>query len=108
MTRHVIRSHRGSDPVQVVAGYDRPLRALYLQVWDDPDAHSRVDQVVLYASHLDRRRDWSRLDSVAEVLDTLLIPVPSSFLDALDEDQALDRGNRVTHHAPVPLTAFGA
>lgn len=107
MSRHLIESYREHVPVLVVAGYDRPLRSLYLQVWEDPTAHSHVDQSILYASHLDLSRDWSDIDSVAEVLERLAIVVPDSFIAALQEDQCHNRGNRISHHPPASMPALG-
>ncbi|MCE4369715.1 hypothetical protein [Xanthomonas hortorum] len=98
MSRHVVRSYRDSTPVCVVAGYDRPLRTLYLQVWEDPDTRRRCDQSVLFASHLDPRHDWSDIDSIADALAGLSIPVPESFLDAVFDDQVMHRGNLLRHH----------
>ncbi|MCD9026806.1 hypothetical protein LDO26_01065 [Luteimonas sp. BDR2-5] len=101
MSRHVVRSVRQDAPVYVVAGYDRPLHSLYLQVWEDPDAHSRLDNVVIYASHLDPRRDWSDIDSVVDALAALSVPVPGTFIDAIAEDQVLRRGNHLRCHPPM-------
>lgn len=101
MSRHIVQSYRDDTPVCVVAGYDRPLRTLYLQVWEDPDARSRCDQSVLFASHLDARRDWSDIDSVADALARLSIPVPEGFLDAVFEDQVMQRGNLLRYHPPT-------
>lgn len=105
MSRHIVRTHRDQLPVRVEAGYDRPLRALYVQVWEAPDRHHPWDQSVLYASHLDRRRDWSDVQSVAEVLDKLHIAVPDEFYGGLLEDQCLQRGNRLVHYPPVAPAA---
>lgn len=101
MSQHAVRTQRRENPVLVVAGFDPRKRSLYLQVWDDPEAHRRWDQVVLYASHLDARRDWSDIDSVAQALDALSIAVPAGFLDALQEDQAGFRSDRIRHHWPA-------
>jgi hypothetical protein len=105
MSRHIVHTHRDQVPVRVEAGYDRPLRTLYVQVWEAPDRHHVWDQSVLYASHLDLHRDWSDVGSVAEVLDKLHIPVPDDLYDGLLEDQYQHHGNRLVHYPPVPLVA---
>lgn len=107
MSRHIVHTHRDQVPVRVEAGYDRPLRTLYVQVWEAPDQHPGWDQSVLYASHLDLHRDWRDVESVCEVLDKLHIPVPDDFYEGLIEDQHLNRGNRLVHYPPVPLAAPG-
>lgn len=107
MSRHIVHTHRDQVPVRVEAGYDRPLRALYVQVWEAPNLQHPWDRSVLYASHLDLRRDWSDVESVAEVLDKLHVPVPDRLYDGLLEDQYMSHGNRLVHYPPVPLAAPG-
>lgn len=59
------------------------------------------DQSVLYASHLDVRRDWTDVESIVDVLDKLQIAVPRTLYDELVEDQSLNRGNRLVRY-PAP------
>ena len=101
MSRHIVHSYRDRTPVRVEAGYDRPLRTLYVQVWEAPDTHHVKDQSVLYASHLDVRRDWTDVESIVDVLDKLQIAVPRTLYDELVEDQSLNRGNRLVRY-PAP------
>jgi len=96
-----------SIPVLVIAGYDRSHRTLYLQVWEDPQAHSRRDQEVLYASHLDVHRDWSDVSSVADALDALAITVPGSFIQALEDDQLRLRCDRPPRTASAAIAHAG-
>lgn len=107
MSRHIVDSYRDQVPVRIEAGYDRLLHSLYVQVWEAPNLHSPRNQSVLYASHLDLRRDWSDIQSVAEVLDRLHIPVPDDLYDGLLEDQRLHHGNRVVRYPHVPLATSG-
>jgi hypothetical protein len=87
--------YRGRDVV-VVAGYDRPLETLFLQVLlADGDAS---EPEVQYDSLQDSQLDWSDINVVAAKLTELGIDVPISLLEAVYLDQLFRVGNLVARH----------
>jgi hypothetical protein len=82
--------------VVVVAGYDRPLNTLFLQVLaDDGDAS---EPEVHYSSLQDPQIDWTDINVVAAKLTELGIDVPGSLLEAVYLDQLFQVGNLVARH----------
>ena len=104
MSRHHVQARCGQRDVLVVAGYDRPLRELFLQVLAEPIGPPAADDEIVYASLNDPWREWT---NVATVTERLGIEVPRSLMQAVRLDQALDAGNRVVeHHADRPPTVL--
>ena len=107
MSRHQVQARCGQRDVLVVAGYDRPLRELFLQVLVEPIGPPAADDEIVYASLNDPWRDWTNVATVTEQLERLGIEVPRSLMQAVRLDQALDAGNRVVeHHADRPPTVL--
>ena len=107
MTRHHVQARCGPRDVLVVAGYDRPLRELFLQVLVEPIGPPAADDEIVYASIHEPWRDWTDVATVTEQLERLGIEVPHSLMQAVRLDQALDAGNRVVeHHADRPPTVL--
>ena len=107
MSRHHVQSRCVQRDVLVVAGYDRPLRELFLQVLVEPIGPAAADDEIVYASIHEPWRDWTDVATVTEQLGRLGIEVPSSLMQAVRLDQALDAGNRVLeHHADRPPTVL--
>ena len=107
MSRHHVQPCHGERNVLVVAGYDRRLRELFLQVLVEPIGTSVADDEIVYASLNDPWRDWTNVATVTEQLERLGIEVPRSLMQAVRLDQALDAGNRVVeHHADRPPTVL--
>ena len=107
MSRHHVQACHGERDVLVVAGYDRPLRELFLQVLVEPIGPPAADDEIVYASIHEPWRDWTDVATVTEQLERLGIEVPHSLMQAVRLDQALDAGNRVVeHHADRPPTVL--
>jgi len=102
MSRHQVHAEFGGREVVVVAGYDRPLKELFLQVLSD-DGDPQSEEAVLYSSLHEARRDWRDIDTLVQALADLGLIVPASMLDAVRCDQAMNVGNRmVVHHFDRP------
>lgn len=87
----------------VVAGYDRPLRQLFLQVLRDEDGRHTCEDDILYDSLHEPALDWRLIGTLSDKLVTLGIAVPESLIEAVHLDQCLNAGNRVVrHHADRP------
>ena len=107
MSRHYVQARCGQRDVLVVAGYERPLEEVFLQVLVEPIGPPSADDEIVYASLNDPWRDWTSVATVTEQLERLGIEVPRSLMQAVRLDQALDAGNRVVdHHADRPPTVL--
>ena len=86
-----------------MAGYDRPLNELFLQVLVPEDEPEPAEECVLYSSIHEPHRDWTDINTVAEKLIELGIVLPDSLLEAVYLDQLFHVGNLVVrHHADQP------
>jgi len=104
MSRHHVQARCGQRDVLVVAGYDRPMRELFLQVLVEPIGPPAADDEIVYASIHEPWPDWT---NVATLTEQLCIEVPRRLMQAVRLDQALDAGNRVVkHHADRPPTVL--
>lgn len=103
MSQHSFRTRYQGDEVVVVAGYDRPLNDLFLQVLSHEDASQAMEECVLYSSLHESQRDWTDINTVSDKLIELDIAVPDSLLEAVYMDQLFHAGNRmVRHHLHQP------
>lgn len=102
MSRHHVHTQLAGCQVLVVAGYDRPLRELFLQVLSD-DGTGQAEEDVLYSSLLEPQRDWRDLGTLTQALAELGLALPPGMLDAIRADQVLNAGNRmIVHHFDQP------
>lgn len=102
MSRHQAHGELDGRQILIVAGYDRPLKELFLQVLSD-DRDSQAEDTVLYSSLHEPQCDWRSLDTLVEALAELGLNVPTSMLDAVRLDQDLNVGNRMAvHHFDRP------
>ena len=103
MSQHSVRTRYQDDEVVVVAGYDRPLNDLFLQVLAHEDAPQVIEERVHYSSLHEPQRDWTDINTVSDRLTELGIEVPDSLLEAVYLDQLFHAGNRmVRHHLNQP------
>lgn len=103
MSQHSVRTRYRDREVVVVAGYDRPLNDLFLQVLGHEDAPRAVEECVLYSSLHEPQRDWTDINTMSDKLTELGIEVPDSLLEAVYLDQLFHVGNRmVRHHLNQP------
>lgn len=98
MSQHSVRIRYRSREVVVIAGYDRPLNDLFLQVLAHKEAPQVIEEHVLYSSLHEPRRDWSDINTVSDKLTELGIEVPDSLLEAVYLDQLFHVGNRIVRH----------
>ncbi len=102
MSRHCTRSCYAGQPVLVVAGYDRPLRELFLHVILETQGDGGdVAEQFIYDSLDEPQRDWTDIDTLVETLGRLGIAVPDSMVMEIHLDQLLNVGNRVVQHGPA-------
>ena len=98
MSRHHLRTVRGTSPLLVVMGYDRPLNEFFLQLWDDAPGAEAEEPA--YSSMDEPAADWRDIATVVRRLEELDIPVPRSMIDAVVADSIRRAGNRIVEHAP--------
>lgn len=101
MSRHCTRSSYAGQPVLVVAGYDRPLRELFLHVIHAQGVDGDIAEQFVYDSLDEPQRDWTAIDTLVETLGRLGIAVPDSMVMEIHLDQLLNVGNRVVQHGPA-------
>ena len=107
MSRHHAHALCGARDVLVVAGYDRPLHEVFLQVLTAHDRDPGAEEEVLYASVHEPWRDWTDFATVTGQLARLGIVVRDSLLKAVRLDQRNEAGNRVVqHHTDRPPTVL--
>lgn len=97
MSRHHLRTVRGTSPLLVVMGYDRPLNEFFLQLWDD-GLEAEADEPA-YSSLDEPEADWRDIATVVRRLAELAVPVPRSMIDAVVADSVHRAGNRIVEHA---------
>ncbi|MBS4020125.1 MAG: hypothetical protein KGZ68_18020 [Dechloromonas sp.] len=103
MSRHHIRLSHCGGTIVVVAGYDRPLRQLFLQVLRGEDGRLTCEDDILYDSLHEPALDWGVISTLTDKLLMLDITVPQSLIEAVYLDQCFTTGNRVVrHHADRP------
>ena len=103
MSRHHIRLMHQGQPVLVVAGYDRPLRELFLQVFLCQESGPAGDDDIVYDSLHEPALDWTVIGTLTDKLTALGICVPEKLIEAVYLDQRFTTGNRVVrHHADRP------
>ena len=103
MSRHHIRLSQCGRAIVVVAGYDRPLRQLFLQVLRDEESRPTCEDDILYDSLHEPALDWSVIGTLTDQLAKLGIAVPESLIEAVYLDQRFNTGNHVVrHHADQP------
>ena len=98
MSRHHIRLSHCGGAIVVVAGYDRPLRQLFLQVLRDEEGRPICGDDVLYDSLHEPALDWSVIGTLTDKLAAHDITVPDSLIEGVYLDQCLNAGNRVVRH----------
>ena len=100
MSQHSVHTRYGDHDVVVVAGYDRPLNDLFLQVLGREEGQKALEECLLYSSIHEPQRDWTDINTVSSKLTELGIEVPDSLLEAVYLDQLFHVGNRVVRHHP--------
>ena len=83
MSRHHIRLSHCGGAIVVVAGYDRPLRQLFLQVLRDEDGRHTCEDDILYDSLHEPALDWGVISTLTDKLVMLDIEVPESLIEAV-------------------------
>ena len=109
MSRHLLHLVHEGRKLAVVAGYDRPLRELYLHVVHDNGAAPTQEEEFVYDSLHEPGLDWTDINTVADRLAALGIEPPASLIEGIFLDQCFNAGNRVVEHhldrPPVVLHA---
>ncbi len=100
LSRHNIRLMYAGRPVLVVAGYDRPLRELFLQVFRCQESVLAGEDEIVYDSLHEPAPDWTIIGTLTGKLDALGIKVPATMIEAVYLDQRFTADNIVVwHHA---------
>lgn len=96
MSRRSTQARYQDRDVMVVAGYDRPLDTLFLQVRAAASDDSEPE--VHYSSLQDPKLDWTDINVLAAKLAELGIDLPGSLLEAVYLDQLFQVRNLVARH----------
>ncbi len=100
MSRHHIQLMHAGRPILVVAGYDRPLHELFLQVFCYRTNLPTGENEIIYDSLHEPALDWTVIGTLTGKLDALGIEVPANLIEAVYLDQRFTAGNIVVwHHA---------
>lgn len=94
MSRHILKTTYNNRPVEVTAGWDRPLQGFFLTVLylDTPDT---VEYEYAY-NNLDTTDPWPRtFDRFADTLHTMGIALPPAMIDDIRADGRANMGNKV-------------
>ena len=103
MSRHHIRLMHEGRAVLVVAGYDRPLHELFLQVFRCQENVLPGEDEIVYDSLHEPALDWTAIGTLTGKLEALGIKVPATMIEAVYLDQRFTAGNVVVwHHAIHP------
>lgn len=100
MSRHITRSRHDGQPSVVVAGYDRPLRELFLHVIREATglAPTESGEAFVYDSLDEPQKNWTDINTVTHTLAHLGIRVPQSMIEQIYLDQCFNVGNRFVEH----------
>lgn len=98
MSRHHIWLMHQGRPVLVVAGYDRPLRELFLQVFLCQESGSAGEDDIVYNSLHEPALDWTVIGTLTEKINAFGIFVPEELIEAVYLDQRFNAGNIVVRH----------
>ncbi len=98
MSRHHIRLMHEGQTVLVVAGYDRPLRELFLQVFRCQENVFPGEDEIIYDSLNEPGLDWTDIGTLTVKLSKLEIGVPQALIEAVYLDQCFNAGNTVVEH----------
>ena len=101
MIRHRIRRSHYGRAIVVVAGYDRPLRRLFLQVLRccaTRTSRSTCADDILHDRLHEPALDWSAIDTLTDKFAALGIVVPESLIEDVHLDPRFNAGNRVVRH----------
>jgi len=98
MSRHHIRLMHKGRPVLVVAGYDRPLHELFLQVFRCQENVLAGEDEIVYDSLHEPSLDWTNIGTLTEKLCKLEICAPKELIEAVYLDQRFNAGNTVVGH----------
>jgi len=106
MSRHSTLARYQGHEVIVVAGYDRPLDEVFLQVFHTSAEDGFSEECPIYCSIDEPLLDWCDVSTIAGKLLILRIDIPASLLDEVHRDQVQRVGNRIVrHHGPIQLEA---
>ena len=98
MSRHHIQLMHEGPAVLVVAGYDRPLRELFLQVFRCQENVLAGEDEIVYDSLYEPGLDWTDIGTLTEKPSKLEICVPKELIEAVYLDQRFNAGNIVVGH----------
>lgn len=111
MSRHILHLVHEGQAVIVAAGYDRPLRELFLHLVRNDGAAGRQAEVFLCDRLAEPALDWTDINTVTDQLAALDIEPPASLIEGIFLDQCFNAGNRLVEHhlnqAPVVLLSSG-
>ena len=100
MSRHSAPAKFRGQEVTVVAGYDRVMNDLFLQMFALDKKPGETEERVLYDSLHEPALDWTDIDTVANKLMEFGVDVPETLLEAVYLDQLFKVGNRIVWHTP--------
>ena len=92
MSQHHFDATFKGKPVQIVAGYDRPLKEFFVHI------ALKESRETVFTSLYEPTTDWSSADAVEAALTRRKIQIPAGLIEQLRLDQASNTGNLVMRH----------
>ncbi len=99
MSRHTFKTTFDSRPVEVAAGWDRPLQGFYMTVLytdDTADYEYAFSNLEMTQSHP------LNFDEFRDVLHNLGITLPQAMVDDIIKDGSLNMGNKIRDWTATP------
>jgi hypothetical protein len=95
MSQHILKTEHEGKPVQLIIGWDRPLRQFFYSLQDlSPGA----EDPVLGTSMMLNQSELHSLDPIIEDLKELGITPPAKMLEEVQADAANNVGNRIEQY----------
>jgi hypothetical protein len=88
--RHYVVTHEKLGRIEVIGGWDRPLRYSFLVVLGDGGDD---EEGVIYSNLIEPDGPDVPPQKARSILESLGIPIPTGFLEALERDRAEKPGN---------------
>jgi len=95
MSQHILTTTLNGSPVQLVIGWDRPLKQYFYNLFNT--APGANDALIASSRELDQDELYD-LDPILEDLKRFDIEIPEKLIDEVQADEVNREGNRVVHY----------
>ena len=97
MSRHTFHTEHNGRPVEVAAGWDRPLQGFFMTVLytDDPEDQAVQDYEYAFNNLTQLLPHPRTFDGFADILASLAIALPEGMTDDIIKDGRVNMGNKI-------------